>query len=143
MANRTYRYFTGQALFPFGFGLSYTKFDYGKPSLSTKTVRPEGTFTVKVPVTNTGGADGDEVVQAYVKHPESPVSQPIHSLCAFARVPVRKGATAGATLTINTREFRYWDTSTKSYVISPGAYTIQIGASSTDIRQTGTVAVTP
>ena len=142
MANRTYRYYGGKALFPFGYGLSYTKFAYGKPRFSARRLRPAGKLQITVPVHNTGARDGDEVVQVYVRHVRSAVPQPLHSLCAFQRVSVPKGQTRAATLTVSPAQFRYWNVTKKSYVVEPGAYEIQIGSSSADIhvRQVVTVA---
>ncbi len=141
MANRTYRYFTGTPLFPFGYGLSYTTFQYGTPHFSSLQVSPQTTFHVSLPITNTGGVDGDEVVQVYVKHIKSDVPQPIHSLCGFERITVPKGKNRIATFDINPQQFRYWDVGTKRYVVDPGPYEIQIGASSADIRQKQVVTV--
>ena len=142
MTNRTYRYYAGKALFPFGFGLSYTNFSYGKPRFSARRLGPAGTLQVTVPVRNTGARDGDEVVQVYVRHVKSAVPQPIHSLCAFQRVSVPKGQTRTATLTISPARFRYWDVTKKAYVVEPGPYEIQIGSSSADIRARQVITVT-
>ncbi len=142
MASRTYRYYAGKALFPFGYGLSYTDFSYGKPRFSARQLRPTDTLQVTVPVRNTGARDGDEVVQVYVRHVKSAVPQPIHSLCAFQRVSVPKGQTRTATLTISPARFRYWDVTKKAYVVEPGPYEIQIGSSSTDIRARQVITVT-
>ena len=141
MAGRTYRYYAGKALFPFGYGLSYTKFSYGKPRFSTRQLSRTGTLQITVPVRNTGGRDGDEVVQVYVRHVKSAVPQPIHSLCAFQRVSVPKGQTQTATLTLSPAQFRYWDVTKKAYVVEPGPYEIQIGSSSVDIRTRQVIAV--
>ena len=142
MANRTYRYYTGKALYPFGYGLSYTKFAYGKPQFSARQISPTGTLQVTLPVRNTGARDGDEVVQVYVRHLKSAVPQPIHSLCAFQRVSVPKGETQTAKMTVSAAQFRYWDVTRKAYVVEPGQYEIQIGSSSADIRARQIVTVT-
>ena len=142
MANRTYRYYAGKALFPFGYGLSYTNFSYGKPRFSARRLRLRGTLQVTVPVRNTGARDGDEVVQVYVRHVKSAVPQPIHSLCAFQRVSVPKGQTRTATLTVSPAQFRYWDVARKAYLVEPGPYEIQIGSSSADIHARQIITVT-
>jgi beta-glucosidase len=72
MAGRTYRYFGGEALYPFGYGLSYTTFKYGKPALSAAKLKAGQPLKVSVEVTNAGGRDGDEVVQLYVTRPGVP-----------------------------------------------------------------------
>lgn len=143
MANRTYRYFTGQPLFPFGHGLSYTSFQYQPVQPASATLPADGTLKIRVPVRNSGPRDGDEVVQVYLKFKKSPVPQPIHSLVAFQRVPIAKGATANVDFEIPVERFHYWDAAKNAFVVDPGAYEIQIGASSRDIRQTCAVTVTP
>ena len=133
MANRTYRYFQGKALFPFGFGLSYTKFDYLPP---TASMTADGTVHLQVAVKNTGARDGDEVVQVYLHHRDSPVPQPIRSLVAFKRVSVATGATVNVDFDISADRFHYWSVEKNAYVIDAGTYDLQVGASSADIRQT-------
>jgi beta-glucosidase len=91
MAGRTYRYFGGEALYPFGYGLSYTKFAYGQPVLARATVAAGEAQTVSVDVTNSGARDGDEVVQLYVSR-DVP-GAPVRSLHGFQRVRVKAGAT--------------------------------------------------
>ena len=141
MANRTYRYFTGKALFPFGFGLSYTTFRYDPASLGSSTVTPKGTVHVEVPVANTGARDGEEVVQVYVKNLNTGKPQPIRSLVGFQRVPIAAGATKKVAFDIPAERFRYWDVTKNAYVVDPGAYQLEIGASSGDIRQSAQVTV--
>jgi beta-glucosidase len=92
MAGRTYRYFTGEALYPFGHGLSYTTFAYANPRVSRARMRANEAITVSVDVRNTGAMDGDEVVQLYVTHPGI-AGAPIRSLQGFQRVSLRKGET--------------------------------------------------
>ncbi len=142
MAGRTYRYYAGKALFPFGYGLSYTSFSYGKPRFSARQLGPASTLRVTVPVRNTGARDGDEIVQVYVRHVNSAVPQPIRSLCTFQRVSIPSGQTRTATLTVSSAQFRYWDVARKAYVVEPGSYELQIGASSADIRARQIVTVT-
>jgi beta-glucosidase len=143
MENRTYRYFTGKALFSFGYGLSYTSFQYQPVSIASAILPAGGTVHLSVPVKNTGARDGDEVVQVYLKHNSSPVPQPIHSLVAFKRVPVAKGATVNVAFDIPVERFHYWSVEKKAYVVDAGSYTLQVGAASSDIRQTCKVTVTP
>jgi len=140
MANRTYRYFTGKPLYAFGHGLSYTTFEYAAPTVAAATAAPADVIHVTVPVKNTGTRDGQEVVQAYARQLNPTVPQPIHSLAAFQRVTIAQGQNATVTLDIPASRLRYWDVTKKDYVVAPGEYEIQIGASSTDIR--GTVKVT-
>jgi beta-glucosidase len=141
MANRTYRYFTGQVLYPFGFGLSYTSFQYLPPVATNPNLTSADTLHFSVPVKNTGALDGDEVVQVYLHHQDSPVPQPIRSLVAFKRVTVAKSATVDVPFDVPVSLFRYWSETKKDYVLDAGKYDIQIGASSGDIRQTFVVTV--
>ncbi|HEY0257961.1 MAG TPA: glycoside hydrolase family 3 C-terminal domain-containing protein, partial [Candidatus Methylacidiphilales bacterium] len=133
MANRTYRYFKGKVLFPFGFGLSYTSFQYLPVVAATSAVAAKDTIHLTVPVKNTGDRDGDEVVQVYLHHEKSATPQPIHSLIAFKRVAVAKGATVNVDFDIPADHFHYWSLYKKAYVVDSGKYEIQIGASSGDI----------
>jgi len=141
MANRTYRYFSGKALFPFGFGLSYTTFDYLPVTPAAVTVAAGDVIHFTVPVKNTGDRDGDDIVQVYVHHTDSPVAQPIRSLVAFKRVTVAKGATVNVDFDLPVERFHYWSVDKKAYVVDAGHDDIEIGASSSDIRQTCAVTV--
>jgi beta-glucosidase len=141
MANRTYRYFAGKALYPFGFGLSYTKFDYGPISPHAATVTAKDTLHFTVPVTNSGDRDGDEVVQVYLHHVNSPEPQPIRSLVGFKRISVPKGATVNADFDIPVERFHFWSVAKQSYAVEAGSDEVQVGASSSDIRQTCAVTV--
>ena len=134
MSNRTYRYFSGKPLFAFGYGLSYTTFKYSDAKLDSKTIAPDGTVRVTFTIKNTGARDGDEVAQVYFRHVHSAVPQPKLALCGFARVQVAKGETASVTVDIPAERFRYWDTTTKEYVVEPGKYQLLIGGASDDIR---------
>ena len=92
MEGRTYRYFGGEALYPFGHGLSYTRFRYSKPQVSSAAIRADGFVDISVDVTNEGGRDGDEVVQLYVTHPQEP-GAPLRTLQGFQRLHLLKGET--------------------------------------------------
>jgi beta-glucosidase len=134
MANRTYRYFKGRALFAFGHGLSYTQFKYDAAQLDKTQVNTNDTLHVKVDVANAGARDGDEVVQVYFRHVKSAVTQPQEALCGIERVPVAAKQTAHVDIAVPVREFRYWDTAKKQYVVEAGDYEILVGAASDDIR---------
>ncbi len=136
MENRTYRYFKGEPLYAFGHGLSYTQFEYGEAKADAATVSAADSVKVSFDLTNSGALDGDEVVQLYVRHLESSVPQPIHSLAAFQRVAVAGGATETVELEFAASALRHWDEAKKQYVVESGAFEVQIGSSSADIRQT-------
>lgn len=139
MANRTYRYFKGKALFAFGYGLSYTRFEYQPAQLNDLKITDA--VALSVPIKNTGSRDGEEVVQIYVHHLDSPVPQPTRTLVAFKRVSVAKGQTLRVDFKIPVERFRYWSVEKNGYTVDPGRYELQIGASSDDIRQKCAVTV--
>ncbi len=143
MKNRTYRYFTGKPLYPFGHGLSYTRFDYSGLNVSAQTVKADDTVRVSMNLKNSGPRDGDEVVQLYVRHLDSKVPQPIHSLAAFKRVSLAHDQSERVELKFTVGALRNWEESAKRYVVEPGAFEIQIGGSSTDIRATAKMEVIP
>jgi beta-glucosidase len=102
MAGRTYRYFTGDPLYPFGHGLSYTRFHYSAARLSTPTVKADGTVEISVDVTNQGPRDGDEVVQLYVSHAGVP-GAPLRALQRFERVHLKREETRRMAFTLDAR----------------------------------------
>ncbi len=133
MKGRTYRYFNGDPLFPFGFGLSYTSFSYSALTLSKSTVSPSDTIMISLKLKNTGDYDGDEVVQVYSKRPANGTLQPIKSLVAFQRIGTKKGEEQTVSIPLVIRELRQWDYSKNDYSVVPGNYDILVGASSADI----------
>ncbi|BCY06850.1 glycoside hydrolase family 3 C-terminal domain-containing protein [Actinoplanes sp. L3-i22] len=120
--------------YPFGFGLSYTTFSYGVATVSSS---PAG-LEIRVPVTNTGGRDGREVVQAYLSLPGSAVRRAPRELKAFASVPVAAGQTVDVVLHVERDDLAYWDTRLDRWIVEDGAYLVEVGASSRDIRATAT-----
>ena len=131
MNNRTYRYFRGTPQYAFGYGLSYTKFEYGQGKLSKSSMRKDGKVTVTVPVTNTGDREGEEIVQVYVKSLDNP-DAPIKSLKGFARVKLAPGETEKAVITLNGESFEYYDSTIDELSVRPGKYQILYGSSSLD-----------
>jgi beta-glucosidase len=123
MAGRTYRYFGGEALYPFGYGLSYTRFGYGKPTLAA-TVKAGEPLEVAVEVRNTGGRDGDEVVQLYVTRADK--GAPIRSLAGFQRVTLKAGETRTVRFVLDPTALSVVD-ETGVRRVSPGTARIWVG----------------
>ena len=129
MKGRTYRYFN-DALFPFGYGLSYTQFEIGEPTLIDTSVQNPG-FNITVPVKNIGQRDGTEILQLYIRNLQDP-DGPLKSLRAFKRVDVKAGQTVNARLTFDSKAFEFWDPETNTMRVKNGNYEILIGNSSLD-----------
>ena len=139
---RTYMYFKGQPLYPFGFGLSYTTFEYANLRTSADSVSAAGEIAVSVDIKNTGTRAGDEVVQMYVKHLDSAVERPIKELRGFERIALQPGETKTVRLPLKGSELTYWDAAAHSFVVEPGKTNIMLGSSSADVKLEKTVAVT-
>ena len=129
MKGRTYRYFD-DALFPFGYGLSYTQFELGEPTIVPTSAQSPG-FTITVPVKNVGRRDGTEIVQLYIRDLQD-TDGPLKSLRAFQRVDVKAGQTATASLKLEHNSFEFWDAASNTMRVKPGQYEILIGTSSQD-----------
>ena len=127
---RTYQYFTGKPLYPFGYGLSYTTFKYSKPSIKDMGDELLVSFDVK----NTGRYDGDEVSQIYVKLPDVGVVTPNKELKGFSRNTIRKGENKRVEISVRKDLLRYWDETKNEFVTPAGAYKFMIGSSSDDIH---------
>lgn len=133
---RTYWYFNKDVSYEFGYGLSYTTFGYSNFAISKSSITPNDKITVNVDVKNTGTVDGDEVVQIYVKTPDSPASleRPIKRLKGFKRVTIAAGQTKTVSIDIDCADLWFWDTRNKRITFDQGKYIFEIGASSKDIR---------
>ncbi|GGY86601.1 glucan 1,4-alpha-glucosidase [Cellvibrio zantedeschiae] len=142
MHNRTYRYFTGEALYPFGHGLSYSEFKYSNLKLNKKAVRKQDEIQVAVDITNTSNRDGDEVVQLYAQPVAVKKEQAIKNLRGFVRVHLKAGETQTVHFTLkpNKALIRY-DLASKQYVVDKGKYQLQVGASSSDVRLHDVISV--
>ncbi|MEZ4699093.1 MAG: glycoside hydrolase family 3 C-terminal domain-containing protein [Rhodothermales bacterium] len=134
MAGRTYRFFEGEPLYPFGYGLSYTTFSYANLRTSAPVLPEGGRVEVSVEVTNTGSRTGEEVVQLYVSYPEASVTRPRKELRGFARIALAAGETKTVQLPIDADDLRYWDAENDRWVLEHRPVEIQVGASSADIR---------
>jgi beta-glucosidase len=135
-----YRYYDTKKVepqFPFGYGLSYTSFKYGKLTLAKKGKIVTGT----VAITNTGNRDGAEVVQVYVKPMKPTVKRPVHELKTFKKLFVKKGETQTMTFQLNADAFSFYDDKTSSWKVDKGQYEIQVGTSSRDIKLVQVVSV--
>ena len=131
MKNRTYRYFTGQPQYAFGYGLSYTTFAVGKAKLSARSMKKGGTVKIMVPVTNTGKREGTETVQVYVKALED-AEAPIKALKGFQKLSLKPGETATATISLDDEAFEYYNEAIDELSVKPGRYQILYGTSSLD-----------
>jgi beta-glucosidase len=131
---RTYMYFKGEALYPFGFGLSYTTFAYSNLRTSTARLAKDGQITISVNVRNTGRRAGDEVVQLYVKHLGSKVERPIKELKGFERVALKAGETKTVHLTLKAKDLAYWDVEKKQWVVEDEKVNLMLGGSSSDVK---------
>ena len=129
MKGRTYRYFN-DALFAFGYGLSYTNFEVKNAKLEKKGNAPTD-WTLTVEVDNTGKRDGVETVQVYIRDLQDP-DGPLKSLRAFARVSVKAGQKATAVMELDSKSFEFWDPATNTMRVKPGKYEILVGTSSDD-----------
>ncbi|MGC1872961.1 MAG: glycoside hydrolase family 3 C-terminal domain-containing protein, partial [Acidobacteriaceae bacterium] len=130
---RTYMYFKGEPLYPFGYGLSYTKFGYTHLNVSSPMIKSDGQVTVSVDVKNEGARAGDEVVQMYVSYPDSKVSRPREQLVGFQRIHLEPGANQTVRLPLPAKRLAYWDETAGHFVVEPGTVKILIGSSSADI----------
>jgi beta-glucosidase len=127
MQNRTYRYFKGTPLYPFGFGLNYTKFVYSSLKLSKRKIRKNETITAEVTVTNSGNMQSDEVVQLYLTH-EAAQNVPLYSLKGFKRISLKPGTSEKVQFTITPEMMKVIDEEGKS-VLNAGKIKINIGSS--------------
>ena len=123
MANRTYRYFRGEALFPFGYGLSYTTFDIGKPEFKNQSIR--------VKVKNTGTREGLETIQVYIRR-IADTDGPLKSLKAYGQVSLLPGEAKTLSIPLPRERFEGWDAKTNTMRVVPGKYELLVGTSSAD-----------
>ena len=118
-------------LYPFGFGLSYTKYSYSTPKLSSKTFKQNEVVTVTVEVTNSGNIDGEEIVQLYIRDKVSSATRPVKELKGYQRVTLRAGETKTASFTIDVESLAFYDIN-MTYCVEPGEFMIMTGSSSND-----------
>ena len=135
MQNRTYRYFKGEPLYPFGHGLSYTSFEYSDLKLDRSQAGAKDEITATLRVKNVGSRTGDEVVQLYVRPVNAKQMRAIKELRGIERFTLRPGESREVSFTLNPeKDITYYDTARDTYAVAAGAYEIELGASSADIR---------
>ncbi len=132
MEGHTYRYFREEPLYPFGYGLSYTKFDYGDVIISEDKIASGQSVKVSVDVTNTGDIEGEEVVQLYIKDVESDSPRPIKDLRGYERLNIQPGETKTVTFDVTPDKLAYWNVEQHDYVVEPGEFKLLVGSSSDD-----------
>jgi beta-glucosidase len=137
MKERTYRYFTGNALHAFGFGLSYSNFKYGDLTV----IKTKNDVHIKFNITNTSNVDGEEVAQLYVRRINKNTNEPLLQLKNIKRLKIAKGKTVATFLTLTKKKIEYWDDKQQQYIVYPGEYEVMIGSSSADIRLRTTITI--
>jgi len=138
---RTYMYFKGEPLYPFGYGLSYTRFKYGDLKTDQPKLKRDGSISISIDVTNTGSRAGDEVVQLYVKHLNSKVQRPNQELKGFKRITLKPNETQTVAIPLAAKNLAYWDIKAHKFVVEKDKIQLLIGSSSADIKQQQTIAV--
>lgn len=140
---RTYMYFKGEPLYPFGYGLSYTKFTYSDMQLSTTTLSSGGKMDVRAKITNTGGLSGDEVVQLYVQHLDAKVAWPRLELKGFTRIAIPAHQSRWVKIPLSADALRYWNSSKNKWTLEKDKVKIILASSSSDLRVSQVIQVTP
>jgi beta-glucosidase len=131
---------TGQPLFPFGYGLSYTTFGYSDLRITPDSIGTAGSATVRATITNTGTRAGDEVVQLYVRDVLASVARPVMQLEGFTRIHLRPGERREVAFTLSVEHLRMLDERMR-WIVEPGVFRVMVGASSKDIRLRGQLVV--
>lgn len=131
---RTYMYFDQPVLYPFGHGLSYTRFEYRNLKLSSANIKKNGEIVIQFTVQNTGKMKGDEVAQVYVHSKDAPIKVPLNQLKRFERITLLPGKKRTLSFKIPASEFSFYSTRTNELETEPGKWEIQVGSSSRDIR---------
>jgi beta-glucosidase len=137
----TYQYFTGQPLYAFGHGLSYSTFEYSNLRVSAPTLAKNGAVSISVTIKNTSARTGDEVAQLYVEHVGSKVLRPLKALKGFLRVRLKPGESRTIQLPLQADALAFWSDSTHAWIVEPGTVKLSIGSSSTLIRSSTTLTV--
>lgn len=123
-----------EPLFPFGHGLSYTTFEYGRPSLSSKILTSTGNIELIVAVSNIGEIEGLETVQVYVRDEKSRLPRPEKELVAFEKVALEAGETKHLRIYLDKYAVGYYDSAIQRWIAEEGVFKVLVGASSSDIK---------
>jgi beta-glucosidase len=140
MEGRTYRYFEGEPLFPFGYGLSYTTFAFENLRINQAAVEARASVAISVDVTNTGKRAGDEVVQLYTRNAAVPPPHPIKELRGLKRVSLEPGERKRLTFALSTDQLAFWDDAGQ-FVVQPGTIEVMVGSSSEHLPLSGTFKI--
>jgi beta-glucosidase len=130
-----------EPLYSFGHGLSYSTFEYSGFKTNAESYKVENDVLVRVDVTNTGMVDGKEIVQLYVRDPESSLERPLKELKDFQKIHLQPGEKKTVYFTLQERDFAFWDESTSSWKVEPGKFEIMVGASSDKIHQKADISI--
>jgi beta-glucosidase len=126
------------ALYPFGYGLSYTTFAYSKSTLSYPIISPNNDITISFSITNTGDREGKEIAQLYIGDEKASVLRPVKELKAFTKVSLKPGETKTVSFKISVDDLKFYDEKTGQWTAEPGKFKAYIGSSSTDIKSVST-----
>ncbi|NOU79096.1 carbohydrate-binding protein [Paenibacillus sp. LMG 31459] len=138
---RTYLYFDGEPLYPFGHGLSYAQVAYNKLSLEAEEVQEDGTISLTVELENSGSVDGAEVVQVYVQSLSTRIRRPLKQLKGFDKIHLAAGQSQTVAFTLPVSDLAFWDVSREQYCVEDGEYNILVGRSSGDIKLSAKIRV--
>jgi beta-glucosidase len=136
---RTYMYDKHKPLFPFGYGLSYTTFEYSDLIMNRPTIKDGEVVNISMKIRNSGSVKSDEVVQVYVNFPGSKVQRPVKALKGFKRVFIPAGEVMNVIIPLKADDLKYWSIENHAFILEKGQVKIMVGASSEDIRLTGQI----
>jgi len=140
MTGRTYRFMTQEPLYPFGYGSSYTRFEYANLRIEPLRTSTDGQVNISLEVKNVGERAGDEVVQLYVRYPEK-VARPVQELKGFQRIALQPGETKAVAFVLDVNQLAYYDQG--KWVVEPGKVQVMLGSSSADSRLTEELRIGP
>ena len=141
LKGRTYRFFEGEALFPFGYGLSYTTFDINNFKTDKEIYDQDETIHLTLNVENTGNIDGDEVIQVYCKTINARTNKPIKTLIRFKRLSIKKGENKTIEISVPVKEMALWDTNQKKYVVEPGKHQFLVSKNADEVILTKEIEI--